>query len=506
MIDCSPEGHQPKVATRIFEDVQQPVCIVIAVRPPDKDETAPARVHFRRLATGRRTDKFAELGKITLAGAGWTLGSSTWTASFLAEETGEWSTFPKLEELFAYNGSGVMPGRTWVIAPDRESLAQRWDRLVAETDPAKKEELFYPHQNGDRSIRKKLRSGLAGHAHRGKTIADDKGSVVPPARYAFRSFDRQWIIPDAWVINRPNPSLWAGHSARQVYLTAPEDRTPTNGPAVTLSAAIPELHHYAGRGGRVYPLCRKDAAAASEPNVRTEVTAQFSITLGLTVGPEDVMAYIAAVLAHPTFTARFSADLVQPGLRLPLTAEAALFAEAVELGREVVWLHTCGERFADPAAGRPQRAPRLPKGPTIPKGGGIPGAPDPLPETYTYDAATRTLDVGAGRIENVPPEVVAYEVSGKNVLSQWFSYRRRDRTRPVIGDRRPPSALDAIQPDHWPDAYTTDLINLLHVLARLVLLEPRQADLLTRICTGPLIDRTTLAAAGILTTSGPANP
>jgi hypothetical protein len=30
----------------------------------------------------------------------------------------------------------------------------------------------------------------------------------------------------------------------------------------------------------------------------------------------------------------------------------------------------------------------------------------------------------------------AYEVSGKNVLRQWFSYRRRDRSKPVIGDRR----------------------------------------------------------------------
>jgi len=27
---------------------------------------------------------------------------------------------------------------------------------------------------------------------------------------------------------------------------------------------------------------------------------------------------------------------------------------------------------------------------------------------------------------------VAYEVSGKKILSQWFSYRRRDRSRPVI--------------------------------------------------------------------------
>ena len=73
------------------------------------------------------------------------------------------------------------------------------------------------------------------------------------------------------------------------------------------------------------------------------------------------MAYLAAVMAHPAFTARFAPDLVRPGLRVPLTADAALFAEAVALGREVVWLHCYGERFADAAAGRPKGPPRLPK-------------------------------------------------------------------------------------------------------------------------------------------------
>ena len=41
------------------------------------------------------------------------------------------------------------------------------------------------------------------------------------------------------------------------------------------------------------------------------------------------MAYLAAVMAHPAFTARFKADLIQPGLHVPLTADAKLFAEAV---------------------------------------------------------------------------------------------------------------------------------------------------------------------------------
>ena len=50
-------------------------------------------------------------------------------------------------------------------------------------------------------------------------------------------------------------------------------------------------------------------------------------------------------------------------------------------------------------------------------------------------------------------------------------YRRSDRSRPIIGDRRLPSTLEKIQPEGWLAEYTTELMNLLHVLGRLIALE-----------------------------------
>jgi hypothetical protein len=94
----------------------------------------------------------------------------------------------------------------------------------------------------------------------------------------------------------------------------------------------------------------------------------------------------------------------------------------------------------------------------------------------------------------------AYEVSGKRVLWQWFSYRRRSRTKPIIGDKLPASPLDSIQPEGWLPEYTTDLLDLLHVLGRLIALEPKQADLLDRICAGPLRSAEELQAAGAFAT------
>ena len=248
----------------------------------------------------------------------------------------------------------------------------------------------------------------------------------------------------------------------------------------------------------MFPVWRDATARVS--NVKHALLAHLTETYGHAVEPMDVMAYIAALLAHPAFTARFREDLRQPGLRVPLTADPALFDRAVDLGREVIWLHTYGERCADPAAGRPASPPRIQEGqrPTIPAAGTIPGAPEPLPAEMRYDAENRRLHIGGGFVENVTPESAAYEVSGKNVLRQWFSYRRSDRTRPVIGDRRPPSPLDRIQPDHWLPEYTEDLLNLLHVLGRLVALETRQEALLDEICRSDLIAQDELEAAGAL--------
>ena len=505
VIDCSPEGHQPEVRTRIFQGVQQPVCIVMALRSSDAGSPNPARVRYRALPLGHRDEKFAALGTIALDDSGWVECPSDPRASFFPKAVGAWADFAPLDDLFTYDGSGVMPGRTWVIAPDRASLERRWKALQAEADPEKKEEQFHPHlvggKPGDKHTNKILRKGLYGHEFRAGTVAKDKGSLIPPVRYAFRSFDRQWIIPDGRLINRPNPTLWEDHSNQQVYMTVLQQHALTVGPAVTFSASIPDLHHYNGRGGRVFPLWADRRAQVT--NLKTSLLREMGEALGVTVTASDLMAYFAAVAAHPAYTARFRSDLVQPGLRFPMTTETSLFTEAVDIGREVIWLHCFGERLADPSARRPSGAPRMPAGerPVIPKDGAIPTDPDRFPDRIEYDAAAHRLRIGDGYIDNVPRAVWEYEVSGKQVLVQWFSYRRLDRSRPIIGDRRPPSPLENIQPERWLAEYTTELMNVLHVLGRLVALESRQADLLNRICDGPLLSGEDLRASGAFDSS-----
>ena len=504
VIDCTPENHQPPAASRVFQGVQQPVCIVLASRRASPEKATPARVRFRSLPEGSREDKFHALAGVSLEGDGWTDAPSDWRAPFLPAGAADWIGYPALEDLFLYNGSGVMTGRTWVIAPDAKSLDERWKRLISEKSSPKKEELFHPQ----------LREGKLASRHTGKqvlqavgirpprtvSISAENGTVEQPILYGFRSFDRQWLIPDARLINDVRPVLWRAHSDNQLYLTGLLAHSPTSGPAVTFSGLVPDLHFYKGSFGlRAFPLWAD--AAATQPNISPGLLSELSLAYGRPVAPGEVMAYIAALAAHPGYVERFRDDLKQPGLRIPLTADRTLFAEAVAVGREVIWLHTFGDRFAE---GRPPGAPRVEDKalePTIPKDGALPKMLAAMPHDLTYDAPSRRLKIGTGYIANVSPAVWAYEVSGKRVLTQWWSYRREDRSKPPMGDKRPPSDLSFIQPKDWLPEYTTELLNVLRVLTRLVALEPWQADLLERIVEGPTIDADALRGEGALSES-----
>jgi hypothetical protein len=108
-------------------------------------------------------------------------------------------------------------------------------------------------------------------------------------------------------------------------------------------------------------------------------------------------------------------------VRVPLTADAELFTRAVELGREVVWASTYGERCADSDAGRPQGDIALSAGQNPKNVDGIPHTDKDMPATITHTSddesaeADDVLLVGASRFQPVPAAVWRYDVGGKPV-------------------------------------------------------------------------------------------
>ena len=420
VIDCSPEGHQPEVNTRIFQGVQQPVCIVLVSRTAKSDPNTPATVLYHALPKGRREEKFAALGRLALDGDAWTDCATEWRAPFLPASGGAWATYPALEDLFAYNGSGVMPGRTWVIAPDADSLLHA-GRHSSRRRPNGRRQLFVPHlrngEPGDKHTKKRGGEGTARLRTSPQTDRQGKRRVVPPRRYGFRSFDRQWIIPDNRVINQPNPELWRAHSDMQIYMTAFTEESPLSGPALTFTGVIPDLAPLQGLLRRP-GLPAFAQSRASEPKLPPKLLGFLAKKVEAAVTAEDLMAYIAAVAANPAYTARFQEDLAQPGLRIPLTASGKLFARRwSSAARSFGCTRSASDARTRTTTGLPDRRGWRRRNRAHPRRRGDPARPESMPDAISYDASRKRLLVGGGYVENVSPEIWNYNVSGKQVLS-----------------------------------------------------------------------------------------
>ena len=465
---------------------------MLAVRDGSTGDDQPASVRFRELSEGVREAKFQELSALTLDDGGWRACPEAWQAPFAPAAQGRWANFPTLDDLLSWSGSGMMPGRTWVVAPDAETLHRRWNQLVS-AKPGDKAALLSEHPR-DRRVDTVLSDNLPGYPSTSVPIGEETGPCPDPVRIGYRSFDRQWVIPDKRVINQPNPTLWKVRSDQQVYLTALSRTSPTSGPAITFLALVPDLDHYHGRGGRAYPMWLDEQG--SEPNVRPGLLDVLGEHYDRDHTATELFGYIAGICAHPAYTAAFASDLAAPGIRVPLTADRHLFRAVSELGKRVIWLHSYGRRFIDAGAERPRGAPRLPKenAPRVAASHPIPSDEEHMPDRLGYDPQARCLHVGEGVIEHVTPRMWEYDVSGVNVLGKWFSYRRKVRNRPIMGARRVSSLLQ-VQSRTWQAEYTRDLIDLLNVLGLLEELEPQQAELLDAVLTGPLVNGQDLPTA-----------
>jgi hypothetical protein len=208
-----------------------------------------------------------------------------------------------------------------------------------------------------------------------------------------------------------------------------------------------------------------------------------------------VVAYIACVTAHGAYTRRFANELRTPGIRVPITLDADLWAKAVEVGRRVIWLHTFGERMVNNRQHRP-------RGLGTSRSAGysvaVPADEGQLPTSVRHEGTTLiigedTLFDQAGRVEPVSRAVWEYRVGGVQVIKRWFDYRHPNPVR-----RRRTSPLDDFNPTRWYPEFDDELLDVIEVLAGCVELEPAQENLLVRICDGPVLGRSELTTRGVL--------
>ncbi|WP_182708566.1 type ISP restriction/modification enzyme [Thermomonospora cellulosilytica] len=483
IIDVTPEGMRPDVSTRVFRGVQQPLAIGIFVRRSDTDPDTPATLHHTKV-TGLREDKYRQLTALTLDSPQWRRVRTDWEAPFTPAADSAWDDYPALGDLFPWTAPGMKPNRTWVYAPSPEILQRRWARLIGETNPTRKRALLKATR--DRDLDSNVQPLPRGNKH-STTLGKETGPCPEPRRIAYRSFDRHWVIPDRRVIDFPRPELWDAEQAGQIFISEQHAQPIAPGPAITFAALVPDMHHFKGsEGGRVLPMLHPNGS----PNLAPGLTAELTRRLRVPVTVQEVIAYIAAVTSHAAFTARFLDELATPGVRVPITSDPQLFAEAVALGNTLIWAATYGAAAADPDQGRPADTITFPPGDER-RVTNLTPIGDQLPEKITYEEPSQRLHVGAGTFTPVTPRMWEYEVSGMNVIRHWFGYRKAN----PAGKKTSP--LDDTHLDQWPHEWVTELNELLTALRRITDLEPDQAALLDRILNGPIITRAALASAGV---------
>ncbi|MFJ5308901.1 type ISP restriction/modification enzyme [Streptomyces sp. NPDC088350] len=336
---------------------------------------------------------------------------------------------PLLADLMPWSVAPIRLGRGWPTAPDAATLKARWDTLVKAEVPDR-EALFEPTRS--RTLHSAVPQ-LPGQPSGTERLIRATGPCPDPIRVLHAPFDEQWLIPDHRLIDVARPELWRVADEHQIFAVETPGVPGTSGPPLLASTVLPLL-----RPGRVRPLYRRPRA--EEPNLAPGLLDHLTGHLGHAPTPVDVLAWTVA-------TAR-------PGPAVPLTRDPELWAHGVELGHRVLWLmRRNGDRPKLPGGRRPYVRAPLP----------------PLPLTLHYDRDEETLHLDEGRISPVPPESWDFEVSGVRVLEQWFTSRTSETAEP--------GTLAAIRPGTWQQTWTSELLELITVLALLAELRPQQEEL-----------------------------
>ena len=483
IINLTPEGKQPPAKNAVF-NIETPVGIGIFIRNKENDEAEPAEIKYIDLH-GTREEKFSVLSNLDLDSDSFQDTGDNWDDGFTPKTNEQWEEYPALNDIYPWTAPGVKPNKTWVYAPERAILEQRWDELIQETSLERKRELF--KETRDTTL-EKTKNPLPGPGTEQGT-KEPFSTVEWPQKPAiievgYRSFDRQYIIADSRLLHMPSPSLWAARSPEQIFLVEQHAHYPRTGPGLMFSSLIPDMDSFKGsEGGRALPMLHPDG----QPNVAPGLLKALSRHFGREVTAEELTAYIAGISAHPGYVEAFDEELHYSGNRVPLTVDVELWDKAVEIGQFIIWLHTFGDRGHAPNNAQTlfDVESTLPL-PTYDTAVGV-----GMPEDVTYDEKTQTIHLGKGTWSNVSPAVWSYTVGGNSTIKSWVGYRRKKPKG------RKSSPLDDIITTSWPTQWSRKFHELLVTLTHLVQLEDEQKELLGQIIAGEQLTKDELASRGV---------
>ena len=334
--------------------------------------------------------------------------------------------------------SAVMPERSLGVLTKRDRLVvgfaadEAWARVADFAGPSRSDaecaEAFgLPLRDRDRWDLARARAQLASRI---------RPEALRP--YTYRPLDARYVYYDSRLIARPNRRVMRHLDAHPENIALVVGRQGAATGSATwdvafVTAGLTDQNLFRRGGACVFPLylypgdTPDDATStqARRANLATEFVMRFAATLGLTwvpdgkgdlsstFGPDDVLAYIYALLFAPSFRARHAGALRADFPRIPLPRDAESFWALCSLGSRLIALHL-GQR--SPAA--------LPR---------FVGAENNRVERVLYLPGRADGEAGSialnttQRFEGVSRDVWEGAIGGYRVARKWLLDRRGRR-------------------------------------------------------------------------------
>jgi type I restriction-modification system DNA methylase subunit len=381
---------------------------------------------------GRREDKYAWLTQHTLYNTPFQPIQPTSPFYLLTprniQNMKDYLSWPSVNKIFPVNGVGMTTARDgFVIDFNKHTLLHRVLAFrSSKLDDEDLHQLFgIPHKKGW-SIRKawqKLQS----------IREEEMPSYIKPVLY--RPFDTRYIFYHnavVWrTVERIMQHMLAGENlalcvGRQGQVVGPGEWT-----LAFCAKHIVDLNMFY-RGGNVnFPLYLYSSAELPDafhqerrPNLAEWLLPKLSTAYGFTPTPQEVLAYIYAVLYSPTYRRAYAEALRSDFPRIPFVREGEVFRRMAELGRRLIDLHLLRSKDLDPPRVR------------------FEGEGDGQIQGVRYEPSSQRVYISKAQyFEPVPPEVWAYQIGGYQVLEKYLKDRKGRRLEDPVHYLRVATAI-----------------------------------------------------------------
>ena len=393
-------------------DIQQGVAIALFVKNPKKK--IPGTVHHAE-RWGEREEKYKWLEKYEIEGTKWEKLTPNTPFYFFVpkseEGREEYEKYWKIPDIFPLNSTGIVTARDgFVIDFYKEELKRRMmmfrnldlpDEIIAQTFGLKD-----------------TRGWKMSEAR--KKLAKDKNWETYFQKILYRPFDERWIYYTELMVDWPrtdvmpnmisqNCALITGRSTRMQDVSSffcSQSMVETKCGESTIQSYSFPLFAYPSPDSRSQNLFDKPITG-KQPNISEGFIDALKVKIKCTPEPEQVFAYIYAILYSPEYRKRYAEFLKSDFPRIPITSNAKLFESLAKLGKELIDLHLLKSKKLEKPTAK------------------FEGSGEAKVEVRKYDEKKKAVRINDRQaFVGIAPAVWNYHIGGYQVLDKWLKDRK----------------------------------------------------------------------------------